>query len=109
MDLYNAISGSQTAAHPVVQPAQQLAVPDGRAPADASAIAKDPTPEVPLPIPASSSQTGIISKAALADNDATPQLDTSGVSAVQRTLKPYGINMLPEKYDTPEQEAPLES
>jgi len=92
----------------IMQPMPQSAPPpaqaDGRAVADAKAVAKDPTPEVPLPIPASPSQTGLVSKAALSDTESVPKLDMSAVSAVQRTLKPYGINMLPEKQDAPKQE-----
>ena len=50
--------------------------------------------------------SGLVSKAALSDNDAAPKLDASGVSAAERMLKPYGINMLPEKQDAPKQEMP---
>ena len=57
-------------------------------------------------MPASPSQTGLVSKAALPDKEAAPKLDTSGVSAAERMLKPYGINMLPEKQDAPKQETP---
>lgn len=89
-----------------VQPAPPPAQPDERASADAAASAKDPRPEVPLPMPASTSQSGLVSKAAIADKDAAPKLDTSGVSAAERMLKPYGINMLPEKQDAPKQESP---
>ena len=91
-------------------PVQQAAPPpveqDGRVTADAVASIKDPHPEVPLPIPASPLQTGLISKAALSDKEAAPKLDTTGVSAAERMLKPYGINMLPEKQDAPKQETP---
>jgi hypothetical protein len=109
MDLQNAISAGQAAAQPAQHSAPPPAVPDGRVSADASAINKDPTSEVPLPIPASSSQSGFVSKAALADHDVAPKLDTSDVSAVQRTLKPYGINMLPEKHEAPMQDTPSKS
>ena len=96
----------------LLAPTQQAAPPaaqsDGRASADVAAIKKDPTPEVPLPMPASTTQTGLVSKAALPDADTAPKLDASGVSAAERTLKPYGINMLPEKQDAPKQEVPPE-
>jgi hypothetical protein len=109
MDIHSAIGVGYLALQPAVQSAPPPVVSDGRAPADASAIAKDPTPEIPMPVPASPSQTGLISKAALADSDSASKLETSGVSGVQRTLKPYGINMLPEKLDAPKQEAPSEN
>lgn len=48
-------------------------------------------------------------KPALGDSEAALKLDTSGVSAAQRTLKPYGINILPEKQHTPNQEAAPEN
>lgn len=93
-----------------VAPVQQSAPPppqaDGRPSADAAAVTKDPTPEVPLPMPANATQSGLISKAVIAEKDAAPKLDTSGVSAAERMLKPYGINMLPEKQDAPKQETP---
>lgn len=88
------------------QAAPPPAQPDGRVAADAAASTHDPRPEVPLPMPASPSQTGLVSKAALPDKEAAPKLDTSGVSAAERMLKPYGINMLPEKQDAPKQETP---
>ncbi|AGI66970.1 hypothetical protein OAN307_c12760 [Octadecabacter antarcticus 307] len=94
---------------PAQQPAPPPAMPDGRAPADASATTKDPSPEVPLPVSASPTQSGFVSKAALGNSDAALKLDTSGVSPAQRTLKPYGINILPEKQDTPKQEAAPEN
>lgn len=93
----------------VHQPAPPPAQADGRATADAAATTKDPRPEVPLPMPASPTQTGLVSKATLPDKETTPKLDTSGVSAMERTLKPYGINMLPEKHDAPKQETPPEA
>ena len=109
MDFHNATDVGRPAVKSVMQSAPPPVVSDGRAPADASAITKDPTPEVPLPVPASPSQTGLVSKAALADRESASNLETSGVSAVQRTLKHYGINMLPEKHDGSEQQTPSET
>ena len=99
------------AAQVMPMPAIQNAAPpptqqDGRAAADAVASKQDPRPEVPLPMPASPSQTGLVSKAALPDKEAAPKLDASGVSSAERMLKPYGINMLPEKQDAPKQDMP---
>ena len=68
---------------------------DGRAVADVAASKHDATPEVPLPVPATGAQSGLVSQAALKDTDAAPKLDTSGTSAAERTLKPYGVTMLP--------------
>jgi hypothetical protein len=109
MDFHNATDVGRPAVQPAMQSAPPPVVSDGRAPADASAITKDPTPEVPLPVPASPSQTGLVRKAALADRDSASNLETTGVSAVQRTLKPYCINMLPEKHDGPKQQTPSET
>ena len=73
--------------------------PDQRPVADVAKIKSDPTPEIPLPIPSHLSQTGLIGAAALKQVDAAPKLDSYGVSAAERSLKPYGIAMLPEKPD----------
>lgn len=80
------------------------AEPDGRPAADAVATRTDPRPDLPMPIPASGSQGGLISRAALSDKDAAPKLDASGASAAERMLKPYGITMLPERQDPTEQD-----
>ena len=80
--------------------------PDGRASADVAATVKDPHPEVPLPMPASPSQTGLVSKASISEEPETPPF---GTSEIQRTLKPYGISMLPERHDAPKQDPPPEA
>ncbi|AKS45736.1 hypothetical protein SAMN05444287_0834 [Octadecabacter temperatus] len=103
MEFQNTTAASQVSAPSVQQTAPPQAQADGQAPADAKATSTDPTPEVPLPIPASPSQTGLVSKASLPDDEAEPKFDTTGASAAQRTLKPYGIIMLPEKLETPQQ------
>ncbi len=104
MDIQTSIAALPPLQHAVPPPAE----PDGRAVADTVAIRKDPTPEVPLPIPASPNQSGLISKAALPEKESAPKLDMSGVSSEARTLKPYGINMLPEKTDAPKQVTPTD-
>ena len=73
--------------------------PDQRPVADVAKIKSDPTPEIPLPIPSHLGQTGLIGAAALKQVDAAPKLDSYGASAAERSLKPYGIAMLPEKPD----------
>lgn len=72
---------------------------DVRPTADAAAIAKDPTPDVPLPIPATLSPIGAVNQSRMTQAENTP----TGVNAVDRTLKPYGITMLP--YATPDEAA----
>ncbi|SMX38108.1 hypothetical protein [Octadecabacter ascidiaceicola] len=108
MELQNA-SNVHVSAVPTQQTTPPPAEADGRAPADANAIATDPTPEVPLPIPASPSQTGLVSKASLSDTEAAPKFVGIGASAAQRTLKPYGIIMLPENLDAPQNEATIDT
>lgn len=94
-------------ATPVQNPAQPPAEADGRASADAAAIKTDPTPDVPLPIPANGTQTALISKSAIPTKEEdAPKTVTTETSAAERTLKPYGINMLPEKTDAPKQQTP---
>ena len=108
MELPNAMAAGQATASTTPEPAPQPPQADRRAPADAKAIAKDSTPEVPLPFPANPSQIGLVSKASLSDG-AAPKLDDTGSSAAQRTLKPYGIRLLPEKFDAPQQETPFDT
>lgn len=107
MELNSTMAQGQVAAvQPVEHPAPPPAQHDGRAVADAAASKTNPRPDVPMPVPASPSQTGLVSKAAIPEKEAAPKLDVAGVSAAERTLKPYGINMLPEKTDAAKQEAP---
>lgn len=103
MELQNVISNGQAGATNLPESAPPPTQSDGRATADAKAIASDPTPEVPMPIPASPSQSGLVGKASLS-GDSVGRNEDSGASAEQRTLKPYGISMLPEKTDTPQQD-----
>ncbi len=103
MELQNTAAANQLSASSTQQTAPSPAQADGQAPADAKATSTDPTPEVPLPIPASPSQTGLVSKASLPEDEAEPKANITGASAAQRTLKPYGIIMLPEKLETPQQ------
>lgn len=98
MDLSNNNTQAVNAPSPSNSPPPKIE-PDMRPVADVASSKSDPTPDIPLPIPASTSQTGLIGAAALKQTDASPRLDASGVSAAERTLKPYGITMLPEKID----------
>ena len=94
-----AVPAAQQTAPPPLQP-------DGRASADVAATVKDPHPEVPLPMPASPSQTGLVSKSSVSKE---PEVSPFGPSEIQRTLKPYGISMLPELHDAPKQGTPPEA
>ncbi len=88
-------------------PAPQF-MPDQRPTADAAAIARNPRPDVPLavaavtsPVPAQNlSQTVEISKSMLRADSASPTdpalpLDKR-LNGIDRTLKPYGVSMLPD-------------
>lgn len=107
-------SATTFAAGPTLAPAAQAPTApesDGRASADAVASTTAPRPEVPLPMPPSPSQTGLVSKAALKETDVettgkTPDDSPAGESDLQRIMKPYGISMLPEKFDAPKQDTP---
>ena len=65
-----------------------LPVADLRPTADTAALVRDPTPEVPMPMPASIAQKGVVARTGLAS-----ALDAA--AKVQRVLKPYGVTMLP--------------
>ncbi len=101
MDMNSNNAAAAVGLQPAQPPAPQIE-PDQRPVADVAKAKSDPTPDIPLPIPASTSQSGLVSAASLKPTDAAPKLDASGVSAAERTLKPYGITMLPEKQDPTE-------
>jgi hypothetical protein len=67
---------------------------DRRPTADAAALAQDPRPEVPLPLPAGQALSGAAVSASLGPEAARR---VSVVTPPERTLKPYGIAMLPEE------------
>ena len=75
-----------TAAQPAPPPILQ---PDNRPTADAAALARDPRPDIPLPIPASIAQKGAVAQARIASAGIGP-------AQVERVLKPYGVVMLPQ-------------
>lgn len=78
-------------------------VADARPTADAAAVNKDATPHVPLPM--APTQSGLVSSAAISKaEDGNVKSGATGVSPAERTLKPYGVTMLPNREgDTPEQ------
>jgi len=81
-----------------VQPQQAPPPPlaDARPTADVAAVTKDATPYVPLPM--SPTQNALISSAALSSDKQTPiKSGETGVSPAERTLKPYGVTMLPNR------------
>lgn len=63
-------------------------IADTRPSADAAALARDPRPHIPLPIPASTAQMAMVTAAKLG---ARP----SDGKEVERVLKPYGVTILP--------------
>ncbi len=75
----------------VAQSPAPLPQADLRPTADAAALARDSTPQIPLP--PSFSQQGVVSAGMLRDLGA---VDSSRrVEDVARTLKPFGVSMLP--------------
>lgn len=102
------LNANPMAALAIPQPSEAAPPPaqsDGRAVADVAASKSDPRPDLPMPMPPSPSQTGLVSQSALSKTDEAPKLGPSAVSPAERTLKPYGINMLPETNDNPEQKS----
>lgn len=73
---------------------------DTRPAADALRTKVDPSPEVPVPLPPSTSQTGLVSAVTLSASDSKPRMEGTSVPNTERILKPYGISMLPEKNDS---------
>jgi len=65
------------------------ATPDVRPTADTAALARDPQPDMPFPVPASFGQQGEINQSRIGAKDADQ------VAEVERVLKPYGVSMLP--------------
>lgn len=82
------------------------AKPDGRAVADAVATKDAPRPDIPLPLPATPAQVGIVSAVALAADPAPVTTVTSDTGVSERTLKPYGIFMLPDGADPSDPQPP---
>lgn len=66
--------------------------PDLRPTADAAAIARDPTPFVPLP--PTLSQQGVVSAGMVRSSANAPE-GTAAIMESARTLKPFGVSMLP--------------
>lgn len=66
--------------------------PDLRPTADAAALARDASPDVPLP--PSLSQQAVVSAGMMRDARTEPDA-VKKVEKVDRTLKPFGISMLP--------------
>ncbi len=84
-----------------LKPAQMAspppARPDQRPAADAAALNRAPRPDVPLAIPPGNGQIAAISQSLMPTRtDGREKGTVAEVSGVQRTLKPYGITMLPQ-------------
>lgn len=91
---------ASTVAAPVSPPVPKM-VADMRPSADAAASVRKTRPDLPvaMPSPPATSQLAAVSRSMM--GDASPvELDRnariSAVTAVERTLKPYGISMLPQ-------------
>ena len=67
--------------------------PDLRPTADAAAIARDPIPDIPLPIPPTQLQKGAVNEARISD---AARRAADGDKPVERVLKPFGVIMLPD-------------
>jgi len=90
------LAGGVAASPPAPRP-----IADERPSADALALARDPRPDVPLPVPPVPSQMGLIGQA-LTGPVAT---DPAGIvrPLPDGTLKPYGVTLLPAR--SPQEEA----
>ncbi len=80
---------------PAISSAPPPPIADGRPTADAAALAKDHAPYVPLPM--APTQSALVSKAALLSALEPVKPAETGLSAAERTLKPYGVSMLPDR------------
>jgi hypothetical protein len=94
---------SSMVAAPVTMPAPKI-VPDMRPAADAAATVRITKPELPLgnPTPPANSQVAAVSRSMLGSGKGL-ELETGSpiapVTEVERTLKPYGISMLPQSLE----------
>ena len=92
-------------------------VPDMRPAADAAAIRRDTKPALAvaaaMPSPPSTLQIGAVSRSMISGATATEPGGSTRIPAVaqaERTLKPYGISMLPaEERDAPNRPEPEQS
>jgi hypothetical protein len=90
-----------------VKPAAVSAAPnvvyksDMRPTADAAAIARDPQPDIPLPLAASMGPVAAVNQSRI-----TTDAPKDVVDLVLRTLKPYGVKMLPDDPSAPENPQP---
>lgn len=75
------------------------AVQDLRPSADAAASTRDATPELPLPIPPTAMLQGAVSRSLTAPDEAGRARPDAPVKEAERTLKPYGVTMLPHHED----------
>ena len=94
---------SSMVAAPVSVPAPRV-IPDMRPSADAAATVRIRKPELPVavPTPPATSQVAAVSRSMLGSGKGL-ELETGSliapVTEVERTLKPYGISMLPQSLD----------
>lgn len=87
---------SKQAVAQVMHPAPPPPVADMRPSADAAAMVRDTSPETPLPVPPTATQQGLVGRLMIKEPEEVAKTAPDGpVSEVPRTLKPYGIEMLP--------------
>ena len=89
---------TSTVAAPAPQAAPR-AIADMRPAADAAATARITKPELPvaMPTPPATSQVAEVSRSMLGTGlDPDSSIRISPVEMIERTLKPYGISMLPK-------------
>ena len=102
------LSSSMVAA-PVSVPAPRV-IPDMRPTADAAATVRITKPELPVavPTPPANSQIAAVSRSMLGAGKGL-ELETGSaiapVTSVERTLKPYGISMLPQSLEQADAQA----
>lgn len=91
---------ASTVVAPVSPPAPK-SVPDMRPTADVAASVRKTNPDLPvaMPSPPATSQLAAVSRSMMGEAapvELDPKARISALSAVERTLKPYGISMLPQ-------------
>ncbi|KAA9005636.1 hypothetical protein [Histidinibacterium aquaticum] len=78
-------------------------VADARPTADTAALVRDPQPDLPLPLPPGQGQHAATLRASLVVTTPEEARGTEGarrhsaIDPMQRTLKPYGVTMLPDE------------
>lgn len=85
-----------------IQPTAQVSaaprvVPDLRPTADTASLVRNPQPDVPLAVPPSNSQQAVVSAGMISAAESSEKSSAIKIEKIERVLKPYGVNMLPER------------